>query len=166
MTVRRVAVLADTHIRRGGTRVLPAAAVAELEQADVILHCGDVVDDFLLAELRHFAPVYAVLGNNDRALAGVLPQSRLVEVDGVRIGMVHDAGRTEGRAARLRRRFHDADVVVFGHSHVPVDVEGVDGQWLMNPGSPTERRMQPVHTMGVLEVDSGRLVRHTIVAVT
>jgi len=163
--VTRVVVISDTHVRRGSKRALPARAVDELERADVILHCGDVVDDSLLAELRHYAPLYAVLGNNDSALHGVLPQTRIVDIDGVRIAMVHDSGRKEGRARRLRQRFHDADVVVFGHSHIPLDQEGDSGQWLMNPGSPTERRMQKHHTIGTLDVDQGRIVGHHIVIV-
>ena len=78
---------------------------------------------------------------------------------------VHDSGPSTGRAGRMRRRFPDADVVVFGHSHIPWDAEGVDGQLLFNPGSPTERRAQPRHTMGMLVVDAGRVVSHQIVAV-
>jgi putative phosphoesterase len=163
--MKRIVVLSDTHMRRGSQRRLPARAVVELQQADLILHCGDVCDDGLLGELRHYAPLYAVLGNNDAPLHGVLPQTRIVDFDGVRIGMVHDSGRREGRARRMRQRFLDCDVVVFGHSHVPMNEAGEDGQWLMNPGSPTERRMQPQHTIGVLAVDDGAIVRHEIVVV-
>jgi putative phosphoesterase len=142
---------------------LPDEAYAELATADAILHAGDVVTVDLLDELSGFAPVHAVLGNNDHALVGRLPERRTVVVDGVRIGMVHDSGPTAGRPARVRRWFPDADVVVFGHSHDPVDAEGVDGQRLFNPGSPTERRRQPAHSLGVLEVRDGALVDHRIV---
>jgi hypothetical protein len=162
--VTRIAVLSDTHIMRGAARQLPATAFAELERADVILHCGDIVDDALLGDLRHYAPVHAVLGNNDRALVGILPETRVVDVEGLRIGMVHDSGRREGREVRMSRRFHGAQVVLFGHSHIPVNAPGLGGQLLMNPGSPTERRGQPAHTMGVLVVDDGLLREHRIVA--
>ena len=159
----RIAVLSDTHVGRGRTRQLPAAAWVELAAADLILHCGDVVDDSLLPDLRHHAPLYAVLGNNDHTLVGILPERRVVDVESLRIGMVHDPGRREGRAARLHTRFHDSDIVVFGHTHDPFDGPGLDGQWLMNPGSPTERRRSPVHTMGRIVIDGDQVVEHAIV---
>jgi putative phosphoesterase len=158
-----VVVLSDTHIRPGGNRRLPDAVYAELDRADAVLHAGDVVTPDLLDELAGFAPVHAVLGNNDdAALAARLPETEVVDLGGVSVGMIHDSGPTAGRAARMRRRFPTADVVVFGHSHAPVDEVGVDGQRLFNPGSPTERRWQPVHTMGVLTVDGGRLAAHRV----
>ena len=163
--VRRlgVAVLADTHIRNGGRRRLPSSAYAVLAQADVILHGGDVVDDALLGELGELAPTHAVLGNNDSALEGALPGTRELDIAGVRIAMIHDSGLRQGREARLRRRFPRADVVVFGHSHAPVDILGVGHQRLFNPGSPTERRRQPAHTMGWLGLADGHVVEHRIV---
>ena len=164
-------VLADTHIRRSGLRSargaaralgrLPDAAYEHLESADVILHAGDIVVGEVLDELRGFAPVHAVLGNNDAELVGVLPDTESLVLDGVRIAMVHDSGPSAGRAGRMHRRFPDADVVVFGHSHIPWDDAGVDGQLLFNPGSPTERRSQPNHTLGTLDLDGG-LVRPAI----
>ena len=106
----------------------------------------------------------AVLGNNDTELVGRLPEQRVFTVDGLCIAMIHDSGARKGREARLQRRFPTADVVVFGHSHIPIDAAGVDGQRLFNPGSPTERRGQPVHTFGRLRIDDGRLLDHEIVA--
>jgi putative phosphoesterase len=135
-----------------------------LRKADVILHAGDVLDEGVLAELGNFAPVRAVLGNNDHSLVGVLPVTRLVDLDGVRIGMIHDSGAAAGRARRLRRRFPDAHVVVFGHSHAPVNEEGEDGQLLFNPGSPTQRRAQPVHSIGELRIADGVVTGHRIIA--
>ena len=158
-----VVVLADTHIRPGGSRRLPDAVYTALEGADLILHAGDAVCRELLDELSGFAPTLAVLGNNDATLLGAVPEDRLLTVEGVRIGMVHDSGASKGREGRMRRRFPTADVVVFGHSHIPIDAEGLDGQRLFNPGSPTDRRRQPVHTYGRLVVDGGRLVEHAIV---
>ena len=153
-----VVVLSDTHIRRGGKRRLPDAAYGHLDAADVILHAGDIVVGEVLDELRGFAPVHAVLGNNDAELVGLLPETESLELDGVRIAMIHDSGPSTGRAGRMHRRFPDADVVVFGHSHIPWDDAGVDGQLLFNPGSPTERRSQPNHTLGTLDLDGGRVV--------
>ena len=153
-----VVVLADTHIRRSGTRRLPDAAYAHLEEADLILHAGDILVGEVLDELRGFAPVHAVLGNNDDPeLFGVLPETESIDVGGVRIAMVHDSGPAPGRPGRMRRRFPSAGVVVFGHSHIPWNDAGVDGQLLFNPGSPTERRAQPTHTLGTLDIDGGRV---------
>lgn len=158
----RVVVLSDTHIRRGSARRLPDAAYVHLETADFVLHAGDIVVPEVLAELEGFAPVHAVLGNNDHELSGVLPQTRELEIDGVRMGMIHDSGPAAGRAERMRRRFPDCHVVVFGHSHVPWNETGIDGQLLFNPGSPTERRSQPVQTIGTLTLSSGRVERSAL----
>lgn len=159
----RALVLSDTHIRDGALRRLPPAVVALAEQADVVVHAGDVVGAQLLEELRALAPLHAVLGNNDVELRGLLPETLTLDLDGVAVAVVHDSGPTAGRAGRMRRRFPGADVVVFGHSHIPLDLEGVDGQRLLNPGSPTQRRAQPDHTIGLLEGVDGRLVRHEVV---
>jgi uncharacterized protein len=161
----RAVVLADTHMRAGGRRQLPEAAYRILDRADVILHAGDVLDEGVLAGLATIAPLYAVLGNNDGGLVGVLPTTRVVDLSGVRVGMIHDSGARVGRPGRLHQKFPDASVVVFGHSHVPVDEEGVSGQRLFNPGSPTERRGQPHHTLGILDFADGELEDHRIVIV-
>lgn len=160
-----VVVLADTHIRDGSTRRLPPAVYRALESADLILHAGDVVGGALLEELNRFAPTLAVLGNNDTDLVGALPEDRVFTVEGYRLAMVHDSGAHKGREARLRRRFPTADLVVFGHSHIPVDAEGLDGQRLFNPGSATERRGQPEHTYGRLRIADGQLREHRILVV-
>ncbi len=160
--MRHVVVIADTHIHRGGRRRLPAAGYAHLERADVVLHAGDILTGAVLDELSGFAPVHAVLGNNDHELVGVLPEVVELDIDGVRVGMVHDSGATGGRERRMRRMFPDADVVVFGHSHIPWLEPGVDGQLLLNPGSPTERRRQPVHTLATFDVEDGRVVASAI----
>jgi putative phosphoesterase len=131
----------------------------------VVLHAGDIVVGDVLESLAESAPTYAVLGNNDVELVGSLPERRVLELTGVRVAMVHDSGARKGREARLQRAFPDADVVVFGHSHIPWDAEGIDGQRLFNPGSATERRSQPVHTYGVLELSDGRVADHRIVPI-
>jgi putative phosphoesterase len=156
----KVLVLSDTHLSSPAR--LPAQVVELALAADAVLHAGDVTDVSVLQELSTLAPVHAVLGNNDLWMD--LPESLEVSLDGVRVAMIHDSGARVGREARLRRLFPSADVVVFGHSHDPV-VSCQDGQWLVNPGSPTQRRRQPVHTVAWLELGAGAVVSAEIVEV-
>jgi putative phosphoesterase len=160
-----VLVLADTHLRPDRRRELPAAVLAAAARADVVLHAGDVVTAEALELLASYAPVHAVLGNNDHTLVGHLPETLSLDLDGVRVAMVHDSGATKGRVARLHRRFPDAQLVVFGHSHLPLDELGVDGQRLFNPGSCTERRQAPHRTFGWIELHRGAIEQHAIVTV-
>lgn len=157
----RLAVLADTHLR-ADLRPLPPEVWATVAGCHAVLHAGDVVTADLLAALGEGRPVHAVLGNNDHALVGRLPSRLELELAGVRVAMVHDAGARGGRARRLRRWFPRADVVVFGHSHEPVDEEA-EGLLLLNPGSAVQRRRQPRRTMCVLELADGAVVGHRIV---
>jgi putative phosphoesterase len=153
----RVAVISDTHLPRG-SRALPDDCVRLLRGADLVLHGGDFVSVEFLEELRKLGPpVEGVCGNMDEsALKAALPRQRVVEVDGLRIGMVHDAGPRAGREARLAGRFADCEAVVYGHTHVP-QVERFQHLWVLNPGSPTDRRRAPVHTMLVLSIRGGRI---------
>lgn len=154
----RALVLADTHLTEQRVDRLPVQVRRAAEEADVILHAGDVVSAALLEELAASAPVHAVCGNNDHDLVGRLPEELELHLAGVRLAVVHDAGARAGRPARLRRRFPTAEVVVFGHSHEPV-AERVDGgPLLLNPGSPTQRRRQPHPTFALLDLDDGRVV--------
>lgn len=157
--------LADTHLRADLSK-LPPEVWGEVEACDAVLHAGDVMTGDLLDALRERRPVHAVLGNNDAALVGLLPDRIELELAGVRLAMVHDSGARTGRERRMRRWFPDAGIVVFGHSHIPVDAEGEDGQRLFNPGSAVQRRRQPQRTMGVLELADGAVVRHEIVPLT
>jgi putative phosphoesterase len=159
----RAVVLADTHIRDGGASRLSERAWEELHTADVVLHAGDIVDHSLLDQLGAIAPVHAVLGNNDIGLAGVLPTTIELELGGVPIAMVHDSGPRRGREVRLHRRFPTARVVVFGHSHVPWNERGVEGQLLFNPGSATQRRRQPHRTLGLLHLDADAVQSEIVV---
>jgi uncharacterized protein len=150
-----IAVTSDTHLPRGARR-LPDACLERLRGAELIVHAGDFVATGVLDDLEAIGPpVAGVYGNMDEAaLRRRLPERRIVVAEGVRIGMVHDAGPARGRLERLRRRFPDADAVVFGHSHVPLHEEA-GGFQIFNPGSPTDRRRQPRHTMGLARVDKG-----------
>lgn len=146
----RIAILSDTHMPKG-SRALPAACVERCRAADLILHAGDLVRLPVLRELEAIGPpVLAIHGNVDDAeVRTALPERRTVELPGgVRIGMVHDSGPRAGRLGRLRRAFPGHDAVVFGHSHLPLhERDPADGFQIFNPGSPTERRRAPVHTM-------------------
>ena len=156
-----VAVIADTHLPRGARR-LP---VDHLQHADAILHAGDFMELSVLHELQALGkPVHAVRGNVDsHELIVRLPLQRTVRFGDVRIGMVHDAGPAKGRLERMRRRFPDADAVVFGHSHIPLHERDAGGFQIFNPGSPTERRRQPRHTLGLAHID-GRTLTFELIA--
>jgi uncharacterized protein len=153
----QIAVISDTHMPRGSRR-LPEACVERLRAADLILHAGDLMRLSVLRELEAYGPVLAVHGNaDDGEVRAALPAVASVDAGGVTIGLVHDAGPAKGRLARVRRRFPDADAVVFGHSHIPLHEQGADGFQIFNPGSPTERRRSPRHTMGIATVAGGRV---------
>ena len=149
----RIAVISDTHMPRGA-RALPTACLERLRAADLILHGGDFTGQSFLEDLLALGPpVEGVYGNmDDPALKASLPKERIVEASGVRVGMVHIPGPRAGREERLVARFPGCDAIVYGHTHVP-QVERHGGVWILNPGSPTERRSSPERTM--LELDLG-----------
>jgi putative phosphoesterase len=153
----RLGIVSDTHLPRG-SRAIPPDCLERLAASDAILHAGDLIELSVLEQLQAIGPpVHAVRGNVDSAeLQARLPLVRTVEAEGATIAMLHDAGPSAGRLARMRRRFPQADAVVFGHSHLPLHEER-DGFAIFNPGSPTERRRAPHHTMGIATVQDGRL---------
>jgi uncharacterized protein len=162
----RVVVLSDTHAPRRWKSCPPRVA-EYLRGADLILHAGDVCTAAVLDELSEYGPVRAVLGNNDApdvAAWGAEPTLEL-DVGGLPVAMIHDSGQAAGRLQRMRRAFPRARLVVFGHSHIPLDQAG-QGLRIFNPGSPTDRRRQPHGTVGVLRVEAGRLLEARIAEVT
>ena len=153
-----IAIIADTHMPRRARR-LPPACVERIAAADLLLHAGDFMTAAVLRELESIGPpMAAVHGNVDDAeLRRLLPEDRIVEAAGARVAMLHDAGPSARRLDRMRRRFGDrADALVFGHSHLPLH-ERSDGFQIFNPGSPTERRRAPAHTMGLARVEDGEI---------
>jgi putative phosphoesterase len=151
----KIAIIADTHMPRGHRR-LPEACVARLRAAELILHAGDLIRLEVIDELESYGTVVAVHGNvDDAAVRAALPPSTSVDAGGATIGLTHDAGPARGRLERLRRLFPAADAVVFGHSHLPLHERAPDGFQIFNPGSPTERRRAPHHTMGIATAQSG-----------
>jgi putative phosphoesterase len=153
----RIALIADTHLPRGNRR-LPRRCVEEIRAADLLLHAGDICTEAILAQLEALGPpVRAVHGNVDSdRLRAQLPGELSIELEDVGVGLLHDAGPAKGRLHRMRARFPDADAIVFGHSHMPLREEK-QGFQIFNPGSPTERRRAPAHTMGIAEVAGQRI---------
>lgn len=154
----RIALVSDTHMPRG-SRAVPGTCVEALRSADAIVHAGDFSAPEVLDWLGSLGPpVTAVRGNVDSAaLTKRLPETAQATFDGHRLAVIHDAGPAKGRLARMRRRFPDAEAVVFGHSHLPLH-ESDDGFQIFNPGSPTERRRAPRHSFGIAETGTGVLV--------
>lgn len=157
----RLALIADTHLDASSRHDLPEAVWTQIAAADLVLHAGDVTTPDLLDRIAAITPVVAVLGNNDVGLDH-LPERWVSTIDDVTIAMVHDSGAATGRQRRMRRWFPDAALVVFGHSHRPVDEVGAEGQRLLNPGSPTQRRQSPAHTMATVVVDDGAVATRLI----
>ena len=156
-----VGVVSDTHLPRFG-KTLPSPLMRGLKKAGVqaIVHCGDATERLALDLCAELAPVYAVAGNNDsKPLQRSLPNRRVLELGSVRIGVVHGhAGRGRTTMDRACSAFAEerVDVVLFGHSHIPFRIRR-HGVLLFNPGSPTDKRINPAYTYGVLRISQGRV---------
>lgn len=153
----RLAIISDTHMPRGARRI-PDACLERCRDADAVVHAGDLIDVSVLELLRALGPpVHAIHGNVDgEAVRRLLPARAELELAGVRVGMMHVPGPARGRLERLRAAFPRCDAVIFGHTHMPEHLTS-DGFQIFNPGSPTERRRAPVHTMGLATVARGRI---------
>jgi putative phosphoesterase len=154
----RLLLIADTHVPKRA-RDLPESVWRAVEHADVVFHAGDWVNLDLLDRLeQHSARLIGVYGNNDGdELRARLPEIAQEEVGGIRFAMVHETGPATGRESRAEARFPDAEVLVFGHSHIPWDSTSPGGLRLLNPGSPTDRRRQPACTFMTAVADGGVL---------
>ena len=156
-----VGVVSDTHLPRFG-RELPPALVRGLTRAnvDVIAHCGDLTERVAIELLETIAPVIAVAGNNDgKKLHAELGERKIIEAEEARIGIVHGhAGKGRSTADRAFCAFADdrVDAILFGHSHIPYRGRR-DGVLLFNPGSPTDKRMNPAYSYGVVRIEGGRI---------
>ena len=155
-----IAVISDTHLPRGSRRI-PDACVERMRESDLVIHAGDISTREALDEIADAArtPIVAVYGNVDTAeLQQELPEARQIDADGATIAVVHDAGPAKGRLNRMQIRFPGANAVVFGHSHIPLhEKDTTTGFQIFNPGSPTDRRRQPHHTMGIARAENGNL---------
>jgi putative phosphoesterase len=153
----RLLLLADTHVPRRA-KTLPAAVWEEIDRADAVVHAGDWVDASLVAAIAARARLIGCYGNNDGPdVRALLPEIARADVDGVRLAVVHETGASTGRDERVAALYPDADLLVFGHSHIPWDATASTGLRLLNPGSPTDRRRQPHCTYMTAQVDAGRL---------
>jgi putative phosphoesterase len=154
----RLLLISDTHIP-GRARRLPDALLRQADAVDLIVHAGDWVAASVLEELQHHAEVLGVYGNNDgEDVRAVLPEVARRTIEGLRFAVVHETGDAKSRERRMEMAFPDADVLVFGHSHIPWDTVTPGGLRLLNPGSPTDRRRQPRHTMMMVLVEPDRRV--------
>lgn len=152
--IHRIGVLSDTHIPKRAPRV-PDAALRHFEDVELILHAGDLSWLAVVNQLEAYAPVVAVQGNVELAdVTEKLPLKREVVVGGCAIGVVHILGDRQDHRRNARREFPAARVVVFGHSHIPY-TEDADGLLLLNPGSATDRRMQPHCSLALLTITDG-----------
>jgi uncharacterized protein len=162
----RLLLISDTHVPARARR-LPDAVWRAVDGADLVIHAGDWVDVATLDALDgRAARLVGVAGNNDGSdLHARLGEFARVDLDGLRIGVMHETGAATGREARMDAAYDDLDVLVFGHSHIPWDTVTARGIRLLNPGSPTDRRRQPVCTMMTTVVDAGELRDVTLVPV-
>ncbi|WP_406121517.1 metallophosphoesterase [Streptomyces canus] len=159
----RLLLMSDTHLPKRAKQ-LPSPLLAELPHADVVLHAGDWVDTATLDLLEsRSARLVGVYGNNDGPeLRARLPEVAYADLGGLRFAVVHETGAAQGREARCAARYPDADVLVFGHSHIPWDTTAPGGLRLLNPGSPTDRRRQPHCTYMTATLADGRLTDVTL----
>lgn len=155
--VTRLLLTADTHVP-GRARMLPPGLLAAADAADLIVHAGDWVSASVLDELEQHGEVLGVWGNNDGDdLRSRLPEVARRTIEGVEFAVVHETGSAPTREKRMDAAYPGIDVLVFGHSHIPWDTVTPNGLRLLNPGSPTDRRRQPVKTFLTLTVDDGEL---------
>jgi putative phosphoesterase len=155
-----IGVVSDTHLPRFG-KALPSPLVAALQQHEVamILHAGDFTEPMVADWLAAIAPLTAVAGNNDGpALVARFGRRQIVTVGGVRIGLVHGDGRHGTTLGRARAAFAGTpvDAIVFGHSHQPY-CQRHDGIWVVNPGSPADKRREPLFSFAILSVVDGTI---------
>lgn len=153
----KLLLISDTHVP-GRARRLPDAVLREADAADLVIHAGDWVAASVLDELEQHGEVLGVYGNNDGAdLRSRLPEVAHRVIEGVRLSVVHETGQAARRESRMDAAFPGTDVLVFGHSHIPWDSVSPRGMRLLNPGSPTDRRRQPVHTLMLATAADGEL---------
>lgn len=153
----KVAVISDTHFPGRGS-VLPSACLTVIARSDLLIHAGDLADLATLEMLTGLGkPLIAVHGNaDDDEVRAALPDVAKVDIGGLRLVVTHNGGPEAGRLGRMKRRFRDANAVIFGHSHIPLHAVAEDGFFILNPGSATDRRRQPRHSMAEITIAHGQ----------
>ncbi|MEI3612399.1 metallophosphoesterase family protein [Pseudogracilibacillus sp. SO30301A] len=154
----KIIVTSDTHLR-GKIRVLPKELLSACEQADLIIHGGDWSENFVYKTLASFADVIGVHGNVDSdEVKKQFPERQLIEVKGFKIGVTHGHGEKKTSEKRALEVFEtdDVDIIIFGHSHIPM-MRYVGKVLLLNPGSPTYKRKLPYFSFAMLEIKENRL---------
>jgi putative phosphoesterase len=154
----QLVLISDTHLPVRAKK-LPGAVWDAIDRADVVIHAGDWVSADLLDDVETRARrLIGCWGNNDGPeLRARLPEVARVTLDGLSVAVVHETGAAKGREERCERAYPDAELLVFGHSHIPWDTTTPRGLRLLNPGSPTDRRRQPYCTYQTATIESGRL---------
>lgn len=153
----KIGVISDTHMRSPNP-LLEKILTEVLADTDMILHAGDIVG-FAVLERMHESGVIAVCGNmDDHQVAGHIPQMRIVEAGGKRVGLIHGWGSKEGLEPRIIERFEEPkpDVIVYGHTHVPFWGE-INGVPMFNPGSANSRGYGGTGTAGILEINGSSM---------
>lgn len=149
----KIGVISDTHIPNRA-KGLPQFVFQVFDGVDFILHAGDLLSEDVITELEAIAPTYAVAGNNDDyKIYTKYGTRRIIEAGGKRIGLTHGCGRQKTYLSAYTEFYEDnVDCIVFGHSYIPYN-EIINGVLLFNPGSPTDRRFQPMYSLGLLYFD-------------
>lgn len=153
----KIGVVSDTHLSDRREIRLPRELLAGLTGVDLILHAGDWVSPLVVEELAKLAPVEGIAGNNDGLdIVNRFGYKKIVEAAGIRIGLIHGDGYGKTTERRAFDAFEGQDVqaIVFGHSHIPY-LEQKAGILLFNPGSPTDKRRQPLYSYGVMDILEG-----------
>lgn len=147
----KLLIISDTHI--DSIENLPAKVLSAANEVDGIIHAGDVVGLKLIQQLKAVNPnVYAVKGNMDtHTSAYALPATLQLEFEGVKVGVMHGDGSPYTLEARLFYTFPEVDIIIHGHTHIPFWGE-VDGQYILNPGSPLSNRGVGYHSYAILEI--------------
>jgi len=161
--LKTIGVLSDTHLSSGDDlSVMRAVSENALVDANIILHAGDIHDLALLEAIFFPRPVFAVAGNMDSTITcGELPAVRIVDIEKVRIALIHGHSLPQPVHRSLLKEFSDKNAVVFGHTHAPY-CKKHHGVLLFNPGSPTQPRGHSHPSVGLLRVEQSSIEGHII----
>lgn len=148
-----IGVLSDTHIP-SKAKHLPEQMLYKFKSVDLIIHAGDFTSLELFEQLQKVCKVEAVCGNMDKPeVRNILPSKKIIEVEGIKIGIIHGEGPPSGLIKYIKKEFHYLDCIIFGHSHTPYNAF-IEGTLCFNPGSPTDNIFSPFKSYGLIEINS------------